>query len=58
MGQKLCHVFIEQYNKQWRTQKKTSVGAKHMSGGFSLANSKDFKKIHTNMHRFYTNSEI
>jgi hypothetical protein len=43
---------------QWRTQKKTSVGAKHMSGGFPLANSKDFRNFHTNMHRSYTNLEF
>jgi hypothetical protein len=44
--------------KQWWTQKKISVEAKHMSGGFSLANSTEFRDFHTNMHIFNTNSEI
>jgi hypothetical protein len=43
---------------QWRTQKKISVGAKYMSGGFSLANSNNFGIFHTNIQRFYNNSKI
>jgi hypothetical protein len=45
-------------NKQWRTQKKILVGAKYMSGGFSLANSNNFGFFHTNIQRFYNNSKI
>jgi hypothetical protein len=46
------------HRTQWRTEKKISVGAKYMSGGFSLANSNNFGIFHTNIQRFYNNSKI